>query len=57
MIGFKLSLVALVLLIANVIAIWKVPTSRWLLHTGSLIVGGVVLYSTYLLIWFHSITG
>ena len=44
----KLLVIALVLLISNVIAIWRIRTSRYLLNFGSLLVGTVVVYSVFL---------
>ncbi len=46
---FKLFLVAFVLIIANVVAIWRVGTARKLLYFGSALIGTVVIYSVYLL--------
>ena len=54
MTAFKLALVAMVLLIVNIVAIWQVNTSRNVLNFGSLIVGGVVAYSTYLMLAFQA---
>lgn len=55
---FKLSVVAMVMLIANIIAVSRIRTSRMLLHFGTLIVGGVVTYSCVLMMmhlrWFGS---
>lgn len=54
--AFKLIVVAMVLLIANIIAVRRIRTSRFLLHFGSLIVGIVVAYSSVLMMmhqgWF-----
>ena len=50
--AFKLIVVAMVMLIANIIAFRRIRTSRYLLHFGTLIVGGVVVYS-YSLLMFH----
>ncbi len=52
MIAFKLILVGLVLLIANVVAIWRVGTARKLLYLGSFMIGTVVTYSYYLMLNF-----
>ncbi len=54
MAGYKLVLVGLVLLIANVVAIWRIETSRKLLNFGSLTIGAVVTYSMILLLNFHA---
>ena len=53
MLGFKLLLVAFVLSIANVVAIWKLETSRKLLMFGSFMVGSVVSYSVFLMMSFQ----
>ena len=54
--AFKLIVVALVMLIANIIAIKRIRTSRRLLHFGTAIVGSVVAYSSVLMMmhmgWF-----
>ena len=47
--AFKLILVAMVLLIANLIALKRLSTARSLLNFGSLVTGLVVAYSSYLL--------
>ena len=56
MTAFKLIVVAMVMLIANVIAIRRIRTSRRLLHFGTIAVGGVVAYSGVLMMmhlnWF-----
>lgn len=49
---FKLAVVGVVLLIANLVALWRVETSRNLLHFGSFLVGTVVAYSVYLMVMF-----
>ena len=49
---FKLSVVGVVLTIANLVAIWRLETSRNLLRFGSLLVGSVVAYSVFLLMRF-----
>ena len=49
MIGFKLVLIGFVLLISNVVAIWRFNTARNLLYFGSVTVGAVVTYSVYLM--------
>ena len=48
MIYFKFALVAFVTVIAQIIALTKPQTARWLLIVGTIIVGGVVVYSSYL---------
>lgn len=54
--AFKLIVVSLVMLIANIIAIRRIRTSRRLLHFGTLLVGCVVAYSGVLMMiylnWF-----
>lgn len=45
MIGFKLLIVAMVCIIAQVIALKKLNTARVLLWAGTVIVGAVVVYS------------
>ncbi len=52
MAAFKLVLVAFVLLIANVVAIWRIGTARKLLYLGSFMIGTVVTYSGYLMMSF-----
>lgn len=52
---FKLALVGFVLLIANVVAIWRVETSRYLLYFGTFMVGAVVTYSVYLMMTFQAL--
>lgn len=56
MIAYKLIIVAMVMLIANIISIWKINTSKRLLHFGTLTVSGVVSYSILLMMnyqgWF-----
>ena len=52
MIYFKFALVAFVTVIAQVIAITRPRTARWLLIVGTVIVGGVVIYSSYLWVRF-----
>ena len=47
-IGYKLLIVAVVCVIAQIVAIKKVKTAKFLLNTGSCIVGVVVLYSVLL---------
>lgn len=49
---FKLTIVGVVLLIVNLVALWRVETSRNLLHFGSFLVGTVVAYSVYLMVMF-----
>ena len=49
---FKLAVVGVVLLIANLVALWRLETSRNLLHFGSFLVGTVVAYSVYLMVMF-----
>jgi hypothetical protein len=55
MLGFKLLLVAFVLSIANVVAIWKLETSRKMLLFGSFLVGSVVTYSVFLMMSFQGL--
>ncbi|TWT58457.1 hypothetical protein KOR42_18320 [Thalassoglobus neptunius] len=45
MLYFKLSLVVVVCVIAQIIALKKPATARWLLNFGTVIVVGVVVYS------------
>lgn len=47
--AFKLIVVSMVMLIANIIAVRRIRTSRRLLHFGTLVVGGVVAYSGVLM--------
>ena len=49
---FKLVIVGVVLLLANLVALWRVESSRNLLHFGSFLVGAVVAYSMYLKLMF-----
>jgi hypothetical protein len=53
MTAFKLIVVAGVLLIANLVAVSRVKTSRNLLNFGTFMVGAVVTYSIYLLVTFN----
>jgi hypothetical protein len=46
--GFKLSMVALVCLIALIVATRRAETSRWLFRVGTLVVIVVVFYSVWL---------
>ncbi len=56
MIAYKLIIVSIVMLIANIISIWKINTSKQLLHFGTLAVSAVVSYSILLMMnyqgWF-----
>ena len=56
MIAYKLIIVSMIMLIANTISIWKIKTSKRLLHFGTLAVSGVVAYSILLMMsyqgWF-----
>ena len=56
MIAYKLIIVSMIMLIANTISIWKIKTSKRLLHFGTLAVSGVVSYSILLMMsyqgWF-----
>ena len=52
MIYFKFALVAFVTVVAQIIALSRPRTARWLLIVGTIIVGGVVIYSSYLWIRF-----
>ena len=56
MIAYKLILVSIVMLIANTISIWKINTSKSLLHFGTLAVSCVVSYSILMMMsyqgWF-----
>ena len=49
---FKFALVALVTVIAQIIALTRPSTAKWLLIVGTAIVGSVVVYSAYLWIRF-----
>ena len=49
MIVYKLTIMLGVLLIVNVIAIWKMNTSRRLLQVGSALMTCVVVYSSWLI--------
>jgi hypothetical protein len=53
MTAFKLVTIGIVLAIANIVAVWRVETSRKLLYFGTAIVGTVVAYSSYLLLNFQ----
>lgn len=55
MTAFKLIVVAGVLLIANLVAISRVKTSRNLLNFGTFMVGAVVTYSVYLMVTFKDV--
>lgn len=50
MAGFKILLVGMILGVINLIGVWRLATARWLLLLGSAVTGGVVLYSTALLL-------
>ena len=50
MIAFKLMIVAVVCIIAQLVATRKPPTARFLLVTGSVLTGAVVIYSVSLFI-------
>ena len=52
MIYFKFALVAFVTVVAQIIALTRPKTAKWLLIVGTAIVGGVVMYSAYLWIRF-----
>lgn len=56
MIAYKLVIVSIIMLIANTISIWKIKTSKRLLHFGTLAISGVVSYSILLMMsyqgWF-----
>lgn len=56
MIAYKLIIVSIVMLIANIISIWRINTSKQLLHFGTLAVSAVVSYSILLMMsyqgWF-----
>ena len=47
---FKFGVVVLVLLISQIIAKTRLATARWLLDLGSLVVGGVVVYSLLIML-------
>ena len=49
MVYFKFGLVAVVAVIAQVVARERIETARWLLNIGTIVVGGVVIYSLILL--------
>ena len=49
MTGFKMILVGMILLVVNIIGIWRLPTARGLLVMGSISTGGIVIYSGWLL--------
>ncbi len=55
MTGFKLVLVALILMVVNLIAIWRVSTARGILLFGSLFTGSIVVYSLSLWLGYHGI--
>lgn len=55
MTGFKMVLVGLILLVINLIAIWRAGVARNVLIFGSLFTGGVVVYSLGLLLSYHGI--
>ena len=50
MVYFKFGLVALVTVIAQIAARKNIQIGRWLLNFGTIVIGGVVIYSCYLLI-------
>ena len=52
MFAFKLIIVAFVMLIANIVSIWRIGTARNLLYFGSFIIGSVVAYSVFLMMNF-----
>ena len=56
MFAFKLIVVAVVLLIANVVAIWRLGTARNLLYFGSVTIGTVVAYSVFLMMKFKGLS-
>lgn len=55
MTAFKLIVVAGVMLIANLVAVYRVKTSRNLLNFGTFMVGAVVTYSVYLLVFYKGL--
>lgn len=50
MVFFKFAIVAVVTVIAQVIALKKPTTAKWVLNGGSVVVFGVVIYSVYLFV-------
>jgi hypothetical protein len=52
---FKLMVIASVLAIVNLVAVWRPETSRRLLYFGTAIVGSVVAYSSYLMMSFQGL--
>jgi len=50
MIYFKMGMVAFVCVLAQIVAQYKMTTARFLLKFGTLVVGGVVIYSLVLLV-------
>ena len=55
MTAFKLIVVAGVLFIANLVAVFRIKTSRNLLNFGTFMVGAVVTYSVYLMVTFKDL--
>lgn len=55
MVVFKLTMVAFVMMLANIIATKSTRSAKFLLWVGTAIVMGVVFYSTYLLFSFESL--
>ncbi len=55
MFAFKLIIVAVVLLIANIVAIRRFGTARNLLYFGSFAIGTVVAYSVFLMMKFNGL--
>jgi len=47
---FKFAMTALVLLLAQLIALKKLESARWLLNVGTLVVAAVVVYSLVMLV-------
>lgn len=50
LLAYKLAMVAFVCVIVQIIAVKQVKTARWVLIFGTLVVGGVVVYSVILLL-------
>ena len=50
MVYFKFAIVAFITVVAQLAAVKKLSTGRWLLNFGTLITGAVVVYSGFLLV-------
>ena len=57
MIYFKFAMVTMVTMIAQIIAITRPATARWLLIFGTALVGAVVVYSCYLWVTYSGYFG